>query len=346
LLPLVVVSFFNYLKRGRPYGRVVLVIAAALAGAAAYLPMTRYSKEAVSYDSESMIAVSWLQGHTSTTIAGLVVAVGITLGAALALLTGRRLVAGLAVPVAIAVSILVTIPATQWDLKTHQTGPNALRWVDQAVGHAPVTLIATPSSGRTPMLAALYWNPSINRELIIPPTLGTDNYSTTPLQIGTNGSFLNGSSYFVYNRQGTHATIEGASIVKRVDDLVLYRTTSASPRFVDLVKGQLSNGFLSPFTELDVWGSGQAKEVTFTLSRPKHVPAATLFIGRQKFKIKAGASSRFACTSMRKPFVMDIRSLSEIPDEWDRPVIAKMTRLRAAAPRSVPAEPGCEQVTS
>ena len=346
LLPLAVVSFFIYLNRGRPYGRVVLLVAAALAGAAAYLPVTRYSKEAVSYDSESMIAVSWLQGHTSTTMAGLVIAVGITAGAALALLTGRRLVAGLAVPVAIAVSVLATIPATQWDIKTHRTGADALGWVDRAVGHEPVTLIATPSSGRTPMLTALYWNPSITRELIIPPGPGTDNYSTTPLQIGSNGALQNSSRYFLYNRQGTHATIAGARVVKRVDDLVLYRATSASPRFVDLVKGQLSNGFLSPFTELAVWGPGQAKHVEFTLTRPKNVPTATLFVGQQKFRIKPGASTTFSCTSMRSPFVIDIRSLSEIPDEWNRPVIVKMTGLRAVAPASAPAKPGCVPVSA
>jgi hypothetical protein len=346
LLPLVAVSFFMYLKRGRPHGRLVLVIAAALTGAAAYLPVTRYSKHAVSYDSESMIAVSWLQTHTTTTIAGLIVAIGITVGSALALLTGRRLVAGLAVPLAVAVSVLITIQTTRWDIETHPTRPYMLQWVDRTVGHEPVTLIATPSSGRVPMLSALYWNPSITRELILPPTLGTDNYARTPLPITPNGSFVTGSKYFLYNRQGTHATIEGAVPVKRLDDLVLYRATTQGPRFVDVVKGQLSNGFISPYTELDVWGSGRARHVTFTLTRPKNVPPATLFLGRKKFKIKAGTSARFACTAARSPFVLTIRSLSEIPDNWDRPVIVKMTGLRAAAPAVAPSQPGCVQVTS
>jgi hypothetical protein len=346
LLPLAAVSFFMYLQRGRPYGRLVLIVAAALAGAAAYLPVTRYSKEAVSYDSESMIAVSWLQDHTSTTITGLVVAIAITIGSALALLTGRRIVAGVAVPIAIAASVLITIPATQWDISTHHTRPEALRWVDRAVDGQPVTLIATPSSANIPMLSALYWNESITREFIIRPTLGTDNYARTALQVAANGSFLRGSGYFLYNRQGTHATIDGATVVKRVDDLVLYRSTSESPRFVDLVKGQLSNGFLSPYTELNVWGPGRATHVTFTLFRPKHVPAATLLLGRQRFVIKAGASARFACTSTRSPFAMTIRSLSEIPDEWNRPVIVKMTGLRAAASSVAPAKPGCALLRS
>jgi len=343
LLPLAAVSFFMYLQRGRPHGRLVLIVAAALAGAAAYLPVTRYSKHAISFDSESMVAVNWLQSHTSTTIAGLIVALGITIGSVLALLTAHRLVAGLAVPVAIAISAVITIQTTRWDIETHPAPqPNVLEWVDHAVGNKPVTLIATPSSAREPMLLALYWNRSIKREFVIRPTFGTDNYAKTPLQVGSNGAFLTGSDYFLYNRQGTHAMIEGAVPVHHADDLVLYRTTgTAAPRFVDLVKGQLSNGFLSPYSELDVWGSGRAKHVTFTLFRPKKFPAATVFLGNQKFKIAAGASARFACTSLRSPFTMSIRSLSEIPDNWSRPVIVKMTGLHEAAASVAPTKPGC-----
>ena len=346
LLPLAVVSFFIYLKRGRPHGRLVLIVAAALAAAAAYLPVTRYSKLALSYDSESMIAVSRLQSDTSATVAGLVVALAITVGAALSLLTGRRLVAGLAVPVALAASILITIPAMQWDLESHRAVPEPLQWVDKETAHRPVTLIATPYSGATVMLNALYWNPSITREVVIPPTLGTDSYAKTHLQISANGSLTNTSKYFLYNRQGTHATIEGATVVKRVDDLVLYRTTSASPpRFVDLVKGQLSNGFLSPYTTIKVWGSGRAKHVTFTLSRPANFSAAKVALGSQTFRVESGTSARFACTSSRAPFTLTVRSLSEIPDTFNRPVIAKMTGLRATAP-AAPAKPGCVRVAS
>jgi hypothetical protein len=346
LLPLAAVSFFLYLKRGRPHGRLVFVIAAALAGAAAYLPATRYSKDATSFDSQSMIAVSWLQTHTSTTLAGLIVAVATTAGAALALLTRRRLVATIAVPVAILISVLITIPTLRWDLSIHGTRPDSARWVDQAVGPGqPVTLIATPSSSRVPMLEALYWNTSITRELVIKPG-GTDTYSRTRLQITPTGTLTNVSRYFLYNRQGTHATIEGATVVKRNDDLVLYRATGAAPRVVDVVKGQLSNGFLSPYTEFDVWGSGRAEHVTFTLSRPAHFPKATIFIGRQKFHVKPGTSARFACTSAASPFVMPVRSLSEIGDEFDRPVIVKLTGLRAAPASSAPAKPGCVQLAT
>ena len=345
LLPLAAVSFFLYLKRGRPNGRLVLVIAAALAGAAAYLPATRYTKEAVAYDSQSIIAVAWLQNHATTTIAGLIVAVGTTIGAALALLTGRRLVAHIGVPVAIAISVLVTIPTVQWDLRTHGTRSDSVQWIDRAVGHGPVTLIATPSSARGPMLEALYWNPSITREVVITPS-ATDNYSKTGIKVAPDGTITNVARYFLYNRQGTHAAIEGATVVKRVDDLLLYRTTSANPRFVDVVKGQLSNGFLSPYTELHVWGAGNTKHVTFTLTRPKHFPKATFFLGKQKFVMKPGATARFACTSTRSPFVMTIRSLSEIPDEFNRPVIVRMTRLRAAAATAAPAKPGCVRLSS
>jgi hypothetical protein len=347
LSPLVAVSFFLYLKRGRPHGRLVFALAAALAGAAAYLPVTRYSKAALSYDSESMVAVNWLQGHTSTTAAGLIVAVGMTIGAALALLTRFRSVAFLGLPVAIAVSILITIPTMQFDIKTHARSPEGYTWIDRAVGQGEqVTLIATPSSSRVPMLDLLYWNKSLNRELVISP-VATDNYSKTRLHVTANGTTTNLTRYFVYNRQGTHATIRGVTLVKRVDDFLLYRATSAAaPRIVDVVKGQLSNGFISPYTEIDVWGSGTAKHATFTLSRPAKYGTATIFIGKQKFKIKRGATAGFTCTSTHSPFEITVRSLSEIPDEFDRPVIAKMTGLRAVAAKAAPARPGCIRLPS
>ena len=172
------------------------------------------------------------------------------------------------------------------------------------------------------MLAALYWNKSITREVIIAPG-ATDNYSRTRLQIEPNGTLSNLTRYFLYNRQGTHATIEGAMVVKRVDDLVLYRKTSAAPRVVDVIRGQLSNGFLSPYTEFDVWGSGRTKHITFTLSRPAKWSKAQIFLGRQAFVINPGTSVRFACTSTRSPFVMQVRSLNKIPDEFYRPVIVE-----------------------
>jgi hypothetical protein len=346
LLPLAAVSFFVYLKRGRPHGRLVLAIAAALAAAAAYLPVTRYSKQAFMYDSGSLIGVNWLQSHTSTTGAGLVVALGITIGAALALLTRRSLVAGLAVPAAIAVSVLITIPTTQYDIRTHAVRPGFLQWVDKAASNQPVTLVATPSSGKIPMLNALYWNRSITREVVLPPTAGTDNYARSKLQIASDGRLLNLSPLFLYNRQGTHATIEGASIVKRDDDLVLYRTTASSARFVDVVKGQLSNGFISPFTEIVVWGRGRAKHATFTVSRPAHKPKATVVMGKQRFTINGGTTARFTCTSVASPFVLIISSPSAIPDRYNRPVIAKLADLRAVSATSAPRRPGCVRLPS
>jgi hypothetical protein len=346
LLPLAAVSFFVYVKRGRPHGRLVLAVSAALAAAAAYLPVTRYSKRASMYDSGSMIGVNWLQAHTSTTAAGLVIALGITMGAALALLTRRPLIAGLAVPAAIAVSVLITIPTTQYDIRTHSVRTGFLQWVDKAAGHKAVTLVATPSSGKIPMLNALYWNRSITREVVLPPTIGTDNYSKTKLRIAPDGTLLNLQPLFLYNRQGTHATIEGAAVVKREDDLVLYRTTGKSARFVDVVKGQLSNGFISPFTEIVVWGHGRTRHATFTLSRPAKRPKATLVMGGQRFTIKSGTSARFACTSVASPFVLIISSLSEIPDRYNRPVIAKLTGLHASTAAAAPAKPGCVRLGS
>jgi hypothetical protein len=43
---------------------------------------------------------------------------------------------------------------------------------------------------------------------------------------------------------------------------------------------------------------------------------------------------------------MAVRSLSEIPDEWNRPVIVKLTDLHAVAASAAPAQRGCTRLPS
>ena len=248
-----------YLQRGRPHGRLVLVVAAALAGAAAYLPVTRYSKDAISYDSQSIIAVKLAAGPDLDDRRRTRVAIGITIGAAARAAHRRRLVAGIALPVAIAISVLITIPTIQWDIKTHGRGRTSFEWVDHASAHRPVTLIATPSSSRSADARCALLEP-IDQE--------RSRYSrrragptTTPRRTSRSlrtGHLLNVSTDFLYNRQGTHATIDGARsssvwTTSFSTERRLRRRRASSTS----VKGQLSNGFLSPYCELDVWGSGR-----------------------------------------------------------------------------------------
>jgi hypothetical protein len=69
-------------------------------------------------------------------------------------------------------------------------------------------------------------------------------------------------------------------------------------------------------------------------------------MGAQRFTIKSGTSARFACPSVTSPFVLIISSLSEIPDRYNRPVIAKLTGLHAATAAAAPAKPGCVRLVS
>jgi hypothetical protein len=339
LLPLLAVSFFVYLRRGRPHKWVVLGVAAALAGAAAYLPVTRYAKGAEIYDAQSMIVVKLLQGATSATAAALVVAGMITVGAALALLTGRRLVAAAAVPIAIAVSLLITVPSMRFDIGHHQSAPERSQWIDRTAGSEAVTLVATPWAGQVPLLQALYWNRSITREVVMPPGEGTDRYSRTRLDVARDGRLLNVGGHFLFDEQATSASFAGARLVKRVNDFALY--DARRPRFLHLVKGQLSNGDLSPYNRVIVWGrDGSARRVEFTLSRRKGTAPAKLLLGKQAFTVRAGTSATFVCAASRSPFSLEIRSASAVPDDLGRPVTVKLAGLHSLGSQAA-ASPGC-----
>lgn len=342
LLPLLAVSFFLYLKRGRPHRLLVLAVAAAMAGAAAYFPVTRFSTDAPLFDSQSLIAVHWLQYAATSTGAALIVTVGLTVGSALALLTGRRAVAVAAVPVAIALSVLISIPAIRLDTFLHDTPAAHYEWVADAV-HGPVTLVATPASGSIPMMQLLYWNPSVDREVVLPPGEGSDPYAKTPLRISPSGKLVNVGKYFLFVKQGTQASFVGARRLRTVGDFVLYEQTSHAA-FRNVVLAQLSTGYLSPYSVVEVWRVRPGSRVAFTLTRPRHVSEARILIGAQAFTLRPGTSAGFECTGRASQRQIVVRSADAFADSLGRPVTARLTKLRTLPPAPGGATDGCIRV--
>lgn len=342
LLPLLTVSFFLYLKRGRPHRLLVLAVAAAMAGAAAYFPVTRFSGDAPLFDSQSLIAVHWLQYTATSTGAALIVTIGLTAGSLLALLTGRRVVAVAAVPVAIVLSVLISIPATKLDTFLHDTPAAHYEWVGEAV-RGPVTLVATPASGSIPMMQLLYWNPTVEREVVLPPGEGSDPYAKTPLRISPTGELLNVGKYFVFVKQGTQASFVGARRVRTVGDFVLYEQTSHAA-FRSVVLAQLSTGYLSPYSVVEVWRARPGSRVAFTLTRPRHVSAARILIGAQTFTLRPGTSASFECTGRTSTRQIVVRSGDAFADRLGRPVTARLSKLRTLPPGPGRTTAGCIRV--
>ena len=89
--------------------------------------------------------------------------------------------------------------------------------------------------------------------------------------------------------------------------------------------------------------AGQARDV-HALAPERTVPRAIALPGTSEVQDQCRLERPFRVYVARSPFVMTIRSLSEIPDEFNRPVIVKMTGLRGSRHRRPrPAKPGCIQ---
>ena len=121
---------------------------------------------------------------------------------------------GLALGAAILVAVAATVGAVKVDLTstraTRALLPQNLTWVD-AASHGPVTAIATPYSSRVFLLLALYWNPSIAREVTLDHAVPTDSLAAPNLEIDRRGRLLNTTGDILLDRIG-----DGGVVLERL----------------------------------------------------------------------------------------------------------------------------------
>ena len=192
-MPLFALAYGVYLKRGRTHPYAVVAIVAAIVVAAARLPISAYAISTFRTDSQFLYGVSWLELRTTYGSTALAIALLATALGAFAVWTAfkgdRR---GLALGAAIVVAVAATVGAVQVDLEEHprydgRSSRRTSRWVD-AASHGPVTAIATPYSSRVFLLLALYWNPSIAREVTLDHAVPTDSLAAPDLKIDRSGA--------------------------------------------------------------------------------------------------------------------------------------------------------------
>ena len=106
--------------------------------------------------------------------------------------------------------------------------PHDKSWIDHS-SHGGVTAIATPISSQTQLELQLYWNPSVNRELLLPNAIGSDAYATDPLRIGADGSLLGVPGDFLFDFGGSTASFSNAVEVARLLVVRALRTARRCP---------------------------------------------------------------------------------------------------------------------
>jgi hypothetical protein len=336
ILPLVVLAFGVYLERGRPHRWVVLGTSAALALAAMRLPLSEYVTGARFFDSQTLIAMEWLQDHWSAGSSSLLFALLITAGAAGAcagaVRGGTRYVA---VPAAICVLLAATAAATQSDLgfsaSNRRLLPRDLSWIDHASGGNEVTVIEPPASSGLTLLVHLFWNPSVSHELVAAGGIGTDPYAREHLDVRPDGTLANVTPYFLFDSTGSQATFVNARRVTSRDAYVLYRAGRGGPRLRTYFAGLLAIGWTSPDGRIQAFPSpGRRAQVAFTLSlAPDMTKVERVVVGGLRLALRPGQSARVVCAGPGRNVSVPYSVRPVHYDSIGRPVGVQASRIEA-----------------
>ncbi len=345
IVPLLAIAFGLHVRNRRSHRLIVPVVGVALMIAAAQLPLSGYTFNAIYYDSQTLGAAWLLQRHVGASTSSLMLALFVTGAAALAVAACWRARIGVvALPLSIAFMLVVTVAAVHVDrvLRHNAVDP---AWIDEAAGGAHVTAVATPASPRLELIRQLYWNASVDREVLLQGADPTDVYAKTQVKLGPDGELEGVHGYFLFDRTGTQARIAGATTKASRGNYVLFE--GRRPHFRVLVENQLSTGWLSPYSRLRAWrGSATGSPVVrFTLSLPREgTRRVDMHLGNQTFVVGSGSALHLTCRSTSWPFKLLLVSNDAVPDSKGRPVTVSLTRVTVSSgPRHATA--GCSATT-
>lgn len=357
VMPLLAIGFGVYRKRGYPHRWAVFLMSVALAIAASRAPVSAYATGADRFDSESLSALEWLQGSLGVVSTSVLAAVIITVGAAGAVAVALLRRGGLSLPFAIGLALATTVIATQSDLRiTHavrrQYLPADTQWIEHAAGGKAVTAIATPLSSASALALQLYWNPDVNRVLLLDDGEPPDAYATEGLQIAADGVLKNVRNLFFFDTGGTRAAFTNATRVARTGQGELLRPIGV-PHFRTLIEGIGPDGWLIAGGRIRAWplpsaAHGTRAQLSFTASVPKNWPGiAILRIGSGKWYIDPGKPTKISCTSSHRALDVIYRSPSTIFNPQGNPASVRLSqiRVRDVAPSTQPGPTTCVRVS-
>ncbi len=334
-LPLLALAYGVYLKRGRPLPYVVVGLVAVIVVAASRLPISVYAISANRTDSEFLYGVSWLEMRTNYGSTALAIALIATAAGAFAVWTAfkgdRR---GLALGAAILVAVAATIGAVKIDLAntraTRALLPQNLTWVD-AAAHGPVTAIATPYSSRVLLLLALYWNPSIAREVTLDHAIPTDSLAAPNLEIDRQGRLLNTTGDLLLDRMVTAASFWNGSVAAHQTGLTLWHAHGV-PRLRSLIVGRYADDWLNESARIRAWAQSprpghEGIALGLTLSLPKDwTRTAHMKLGKTTFAIAPGSRHRIVCWNATGPVDVVSTTRDALFDQANRTLSVQLSK--------------------
>jgi hypothetical protein len=176
--------------------------------------------------------------------------------------------------------------------------PADLSWVDHAA-RGRVTAIETPQAVKQDLLYQLYWNTSIQREVLLGSANPTDSFSAPHLRIEADGELENVHGDVLFHDYGATGVLANARPVARKVRFTLWQT-SGVPRLGYVIPGRFWDGWLAAAGRLRAWPrAGKAVRLSFRLDLPStfHRPLPVVTIGGLPVTVHPGETVSVACTS-------------------------------------------------
>jgi hypothetical protein len=351
LLPLVPIAFGLYLKHGRPLRVIVIAIAALILIVAPEVPISTFTSETLRSSSAFLLGVGYLQDRIGVATTSFVVLATATVGAAAAMVIGMRRGGAAALVAVICLTTLTSAGAVAADIslsrRVRATLPTNLGWVDD-VARGQVTAIATPSSPPTDLIGQMYWNQSIQREMILDNAAATDAFSAPRLRIDSTGGLEDVGGDLLIHDFGTTLRFANGRVIAKQRNFSLWRTRG-TPRLRLLIENRYDTGWLARAGTIRVWPKAGARAVkfAFSLSLPRDWPRSVVRVklGQREFAVDRGSSIRVACQSRRGALNVRFSSADFVIQGDFRPFSARLTLLNVTdtfRPRR-PDAPSCSR---
>jgi len=160
--------------------------------------------------------------------------------------------------------------------------PGERSWVDRA-GFDEVTLVRAPDGVRTEALEQLFWNPSVDRVVLLPGAEEVDHFRSSSLTLGNDGSLRSegrplAGPVLVDGYGGTIVLAEADQIASS-QSFTLWRPHGAA-RMSLYMAGRYSDGWLAGNGRLYLWpertGESIERRVTLTLTAPPGAEGMTI----------------------------------------------------------------------
>jgi hypothetical protein len=252
-VPLLAVAFGLRLSRWPRRWQAEASVAAAIATFAGLVPLAGYvaAQTSPAPFEGAVRRLQLLVGDPGT--ASLVVALLATLGAAvgIAAASRRRWVAGALLAGSILTAAVAFAGGVSWERMTnvairHGLLPPDLAWIDHTGVRGPAFL-AAPGSQRSTILETLFWNPGVDRVLLLPGAKAPDKFAAPQLAVDGDGRLLLSgrtiATPLVVDSSASTVLLQDARLVGREGPIGLWQPATAD-RLGLLMWGRLADGML------------------------------------------------------------------------------------------------------